>query len=323
MPGWLGPLAIFTVLLATALTVMILWREAAAAERDRAAPPSGQLVDIGGRRLHLVCRGEGPTVVLEAGGATPAMLFRSLQDRVAGFARVCVYDRAGFGWSDPVDSGRSFDDRADDLHRLLIAADLPGPYVLAGESFGAFVVRAYVRRHPESVRAILLIDGAEEELVYADYPAFRRAGERSLALGPWLSRLGFVRRAAMNRPAALGLPAKLAMEDRRTVVTYMNRPGYWEQVRDEIAPYDQVPAGQRIAGGLGRLGDFPLTVIAHGRPMRGAHGALESRWRAGQERLASLSSRGRLVIAEDSAHDIALTDPDLVARELRRLVEPI
>lgn len=322
MPGLMALFAGFVALATTMLGVAV-WREAGAAARDQAAPPPGRLVDIGGRRLHIVCRGEGPTVVLEAGGATPAMLFRRLQDRISPFARVCVYDRAGFGWSDPAGDGRSFDEQAEDLFKLLAAAEAPGPYILAGESLGAMIIRACARQRPGAVSAILMIDGAEEGVVYADYRAFRRSGTGALWIGPTLSRLGLLRRAAMNRPTALGLPASLTREDRSMLVRYMTRPGFWRRARDEIAAYDLAPAHQRAAGGMGDLGDLPLTVIAHGRPMSGGLGELESGWRAGQERLASLSTQGRLVIAEHSAHDISLTDPDLVARELLLLVSRV
>lgn len=307
--------------LSASVAALALLLENRAASLDRAVSPPGDLIDIGGRRLHLHCRGTaGPTVLLEAGGATPALLYRGVQTRAARFAKVCVYDRAGFGWSDPAPVGRGFDDRADDLFRLLKAAELPGPYVLVGESFGGLVVRAFARRHPQSVSAVLLIDSAEEGVVFADYAAFRRTGAGTLAVAPLLARLGVLRRAAMKRPAALGLPASLSVQDRRALVTHMTRPGYWRTAGDEIVAYDLVPGSQRVAGGVGRLHDIPLTVIAHGRPMKGAQSGLESRWRAGQERLASLSSNSRLVVAENSAHDISLTDPDLVAREIELLV---
>jgi pimeloyl-ACP methyl ester carboxylesterase len=324
-----SPLVIILAAMAASLALVVataLFLEARAAQRDRALPPPGRLVDIGGRRLHILCEGgsgEGasvPTVVLEAGGATPAILFRAVQARLAPHARVCLYDRAGFGWSDPAPPGRSFEARADDLARLLEAADLPGPYVLAGESFGGLVVRAFARARPEAVAGLLLIDAAEEETVFADYAAFRRAGAGGLATAPVLARLGLLRRAALRRPDLIGLPADLPMQDRRALVAHMTRPGYWRAARDEIAAYDQVPAERRRAGGFGTLGDLPLTVIAHGRPLRGPNAHLEPRWRAGQQRLAALSTRGRLVVAEDSAHDIALTAPDLVAEELRRLL---
>lgn len=319
MASWLAVMAICVASIAAAMAAALVL-EGRAAALDRAASAPGLLVDIGERRLHIHCAGAGPTVVLEAGGATPALLFRGAQTRAAAFARVCLYDRAGFGWSDPAATSRGFEDRADDLFRMLQAAELPGPYVLVGESFGGFVVRAFARRHPEDVRAMLLVDSPEEELVFSDYAAFRRGAAGSLSVAPLLARLGILRRAVMKRPAALGLPASLPLQDRLALTAYMTRPGYWRAARGEVAAYDMTPGNQRVAGGMGSLQDIPLTVIAHGRPMKGALGGLEPRWRAGQERLASLSSRGRLVVAENSAHDISLTDPDLVAREIGRLL---
>ena len=76
----------------------------------RPAAP-GQLVDIGGRRLHIECKGSaaGPTVIVEAGLSqfTAHSTYGKAQDLIAGFARVCTYDRAGLGWSDVAPGART------------------------------------------------------------------------------------------------------------------------------------------------------------------------------------------------------------------------
>src|SRR4051812_31230487 len=119
----------------------------------------GQLVDVGPYRLHLECTGSrGPTVVLEPGGGGSAASLGLIAPAVARDSRVCVYDRAGRGWSDPAASPPDGAQIATDLHTLLNRAHVPGPYVLAGHSFGGLYVRAYAAKYPNEVAGIVVID---------------------------------------------------------------------------------------------------------------------------------------------------------------------
>ena len=100
--------------------------------------PPGRLVDIGGYRLHLYCTGTGgPTVVLEHGHSATYLDWFRVQPRLATFPRVCSYDRAGYGWSDPSPKERLPSVMAEELHTLLNAAGEKPPYILVGHSFGA------------------------------------------------------------------------------------------------------------------------------------------------------------------------------------------
>ncbi len=119
----------------------------------------GQLVDVGPYRLHLECTGSrGPTVILEPGGGGSAASMGLITPAVARDSRVCVYDRAGRGWSDPAASPPDGAQIATDLHRLLDRALVPGPYVLAGHSFGGLYVRTYAAKYPEEVAGLVLVD---------------------------------------------------------------------------------------------------------------------------------------------------------------------
>src|SRR5262245_13386193 len=133
------------------------------ADLERYLPP-GRLVDVNGRRLHLYCagKGDGPTVVVEAGANHDSTLWADIVQRVSSFAKVCAYDRAGLGWSDPAPFHMTFEDRADDLHSLLAATDLTGPLILVGHSYGGYIVRAFTRIHPQQVAGIVLVEAAEE-----------------------------------------------------------------------------------------------------------------------------------------------------------------
>lgn len=122
-----------------------------------------RLVDVGGYRLRIDCRGHGNvSVVMEAGLCQTRDTWDKVVGDVASFARVCVYDRAGLGESDPSKGPRTPGGVVEDLHRLLAAADVRPPYVLVGHSFGGLAVRLYAERHPERVRGLVLVDAAHE-----------------------------------------------------------------------------------------------------------------------------------------------------------------
>ena len=125
----------------------------------RAYPMPGQLVDVGGHRMHLHCTGSGsPTVVLEPGQGGASSDLGWVAPAVARDSTVCVYDRAGRGWSDPADGPQDAAQIAADLHTLLERAQVPGPYVLAGHSFGGLYVQTFAATYPDQVAGLVLLD---------------------------------------------------------------------------------------------------------------------------------------------------------------------
>ena len=124
-----------------------------------AYPMPGQLIDVGGHRLHLHCTGSGsPTVVLEPGGGEMSSNLGWIAPAVARDSRVCVYDRAGRGWSEPAATAQDATQIAIDLHTLLQRGHVPGPYVLAGHSFGGLYVLTFAARFPDEVAGMVLVD---------------------------------------------------------------------------------------------------------------------------------------------------------------------
>jgi pimeloyl-ACP methyl ester carboxylesterase len=123
-----------------------------------------ELVDIGGRRLFLSSSGKGsPTVILEVGLGDISSAWNNIQRSVARFARVCTYDRAGLGRSDPAPTPRTCHDMVLDLHTLLVNARVSPPYVLVGHSFGGMNVRLYASLYPQEIAGMVLVDAVHEE----------------------------------------------------------------------------------------------------------------------------------------------------------------
>lgn len=133
-------------------------------------PPRGQMVDIGGRRLRMVCAGPDrgdsakPTVLLEAGAFGFSADWAVVQDRLADEGvRSCAYDRAGLGWSDPGPAPRDGLAVVADLEALLKASGEPGPFVLAGHSMAGLRLRLFAARNPSLVAGVVLVDAATPE----------------------------------------------------------------------------------------------------------------------------------------------------------------
>src|SRR5262245_16172429 len=130
-------------------------------------PPPGQLVDVGGWHLHINCSGRirpmQPTVVLEAGAGDFSVEWSLVQPRVAEFAHVCSYDRAGDGWSDLGPHPRTWSQIVFELHTLLERAGVPRPLVLVGHSFGASLVRQYAATYPGDVVGMVLVEGGADD----------------------------------------------------------------------------------------------------------------------------------------------------------------
>src|SRR5689334_19609730 len=144
---WLGFAALGLVGLVALGLLMAFATEKLAERRDaRLYPPPGRMVDTGNGRRHIFCEGRGaPTVVLITGNGIPAILIRPLQDRIAKFSRVCAYDRAGLGWSEPAIRPLNIAGQSDELHKVLAADGERGPFVMAGHSYGGFIARQYLK----------------------------------------------------------------------------------------------------------------------------------------------------------------------------------
>src|SRR5215216_361500 len=172
-------------------------------------PPAGQLVDVGGHRLHLHCVGKGsPTVIMEAGGAGNVLHWMLVQPAIARSTRVCAYDRAGMGWSEPGPPPRTPQQIVAELHTLLTNARIPGPYILVGHSIGGKYVRLYASQYPQDVAGLVLVDGRHEDVDAAMTSAMRADDRSNVQMQQriyWsLGRLGLMR---LMPPSLAGVDA--------------------------------------------------------------------------------------------------------------------
>jgi pimeloyl-ACP methyl ester carboxylesterase len=294
-----------------------------------ASPPAASgdfsgLVDIGGRSLYLECRGVGsPTVILESGAYARADIWTRDLERpegartmvlpgVAEFTRVCAYDRPGtltarsdpYGplfdssRSDEVPQPRTTQERVDDLHALLHAAAIPGPYLLVGHSSGGLVTRLYASEHPNDVVGMVLLDSTHEDV--------------------WL------------RFQEALTPEQWEVFEAQTVSNQELLDAYPDAERWYTAPLaDDASTGQvRKAMAEAPMPAMPLVVLAHGVPFGEPFPGWPEEKMEGimsdlQVQLSQLEPGSRLEIATESGHNIHQDQPELVIAAIRDVVNAV
>jgi pimeloyl-ACP methyl ester carboxylesterase len=275
---------------------------------ERRYPPPGRMISVGSHKLHLFCLGEGrPTVIIEPGLGVDWVGWSAVIPGMSAITRVCVYDRGGYGWSEPGPFPRTAAQEAAELHALLSASDsVPGPYVLVAHSFGSHITRLFVSSHPDLVSGVLLLDPTEHNTpVPPDLPrrSRRSAFERLIRLLP---PLGWRRLKALYRGEE-GLPADIrklppAFRTRTIIASSLDQLAAERSELDSRAISESQVAGTRFPA------DVPLIVVTmpSSRPT--------------QVRLAELSPRSRHVVARDSSHLIQRDQPKLVIELVDSLV---
>jgi pimeloyl-ACP methyl ester carboxylesterase len=279
----------------------------------RAHPMRGQLVDVGnGRRLYVNCVGSAsPTVVLVPGAGEPSSVWGWIAPDVARDTRVCVYDRAGRGWSDPAPRQQDGVAIATDLNALLTAAHEPSPYVLVGHSFGGLYVRAFAARYPNQTAGVVLLDATlPHQFTLPAYPAFYEGYRRVSALFPSLARFGVGRLA--YRSAYGGLPSEARAEQ----YMFWCTPRHARSLRDEWAA---APRAMQQADSLVTLGNRPLMVIT-------ALKDAQEGWTALQDEVPKLSSNSSHWSLATTSHASLLedkTDAGLASQAIREVVAAV
>jgi pimeloyl-ACP methyl ester carboxylesterase len=256
----------------------------------------GQLVDVGRHRLHLSCTGSGsPTVVLEPGAGMIAAQLDLIAPAIARQARVCVYDRAGRGWSEPAETLQDATQIATDLHTLLERAGVPGPYVLAGHSFGGLYVLTFAAHYPDDVAGMVLVDSTA--------PASAASATRAAPADGASSDLRERVTTLVSTSARLGLTRLM---DLPTV----------SAVRSTIDEYGLGGSSSREAASLRDFGDKPLVVLTAGI----GHDADDA---AAQDALAALSTVSDHRVIDGVDHLGMITDPNGAAATTRAILDVV
>lgn len=314
----------FLILLLVTLTGGMTYETVGRVSDSRRFPVPGRMVDVGGYRLNIHCTGAGtPAVILESGLGEHARSWMAVQSGVERFTRVCSYDRAGYGWSDPGPQPRSSLQIARELHVLLSKSVTPGPYVLVGHSFGGYNVRVYHGLYPNEVAGVVLVDSSHEEQGRFETARMRAQAAGLQRLTPFVPLLRFL--GVLRLAGALGPTAIPASELPQSVMQELSalalRPNFPLTVLQEYALLGTESAAQvRSAGDLGGL---PLLVLTAGQSTDPGNRDLDGFRKAWVEELqpslVRLSRQGRQMVVRDSDHRIPYQDPKAIVRAIQSI----
>jgi pimeloyl-ACP methyl ester carboxylesterase len=330
----IGVLALIVVVVAGGSGYEAIARHQAASDY----PPRGRMIDIGGRSIHLDCRGTGsPTVVFESGlDISGSLDWDLVHDQIATTTRACAYDRAGIMWSDPKSSHQNGDAVAEDLHATLAASGEKGPFVLVGHSMGGPYATIYTKKHPGQVAGLVLVDAShpdqeqrfsvalKEPMATAEEsraPASQRIPADHLA---WTG-VGRLMPATTVTGGDTAFPADMVAK----ALAYL--PTSASAALDER---DAVRETVKQAGTFRDFGDRPMVILCAGRPAsdkdlkasgqtRKYADTQQSVWQALHVEESSWSTRGRLVLVPDSRHYIQIDRPDVVIAAVRDVVASV
>ena len=296
-----------------------------------------RLVDIGGRKLNLTCTGKGaPTVVFEAPSGSSSWTWWAVQPKVAAQTRACVYDRAGFGFSEPATHAADIASAVDDLHKLLQAAGERAPYVLVGNSLGGGIAEAYRWRYPLDVNGLVLVEPMhEEDTIRADAASqgkMSAADAQIIAFGDACgaqAEKGFASGSELyeNCIGGLdpGLPKAVAAVDLKLRLS----PAYWRVHNAEAHAFAEDRTQLRAA--RRPLGETPVIVLARGvspyavpgQPQSELNKAVEAANLELQKEVARSSTHGAVEVVAGAGHVIEETHPDAVVAAVEKMLATV
>ncbi|GCE07270.1 alpha/beta fold hydrolase [Dictyobacter aurantiacus] len=298
-----------------------LYQVLAEAKDRRRYPPPGRLIDVGGHRLHYLDMGKGgPTVVLDSGLGCSMLDWCYIQPAVARFTRVCAYDRAGYGWSEPGPKPRSAGRIVDELLTLLRRGGIPGPYVLVGHSLGGLHMQLFARRHPELVAGLVLIDASPlDQRRRVPRPARARWLQQQLRWqlfcwsSPLLARIGVVRlQKRLQRPKTG--PTRYPATVQPIAEAQRLRSRAFDWTFGEARAIERSEEEVRTAPAFPPI---PLIVLA---AENSSSGAIQQLWLQLQGEQALLSPESSLRIVKQSGHFIQIDQPDSVIQAIRDII---
>ncbi len=285
-------------------------------------PPMGELIDIGGYKMHLYTTGSGgPAVVLDPGLGCNALGWQLVQPEIAKFTKVVSFDRPGHGWSDESPLERTSQNIVTELHTALHKANIPGPYILVGHSFGGLNARLFASLYPNEVLGVVLVDSAHENMV--EKIPMPQINHTLMMLA---SRLGIIR-LCTHLPTYRKSVAVFPEQVQSQLLSQQRTTKFMRTVLQESS-HIKTSCNQLKATG-GHLGDKPLTIITAVKQIsekgsgmtREQIDAVYIPFQALQKDLLTKSSRSKQVFAEESDHMITHNQPQIIVEAVKEMIE--
>ncbi|MFI5343575.1 MAG: alpha/beta hydrolase [Chlamydiales bacterium] len=299
------------------IIVLIIFQVTATMIDNYRYPPVGRLVNVGTHQLHIHTTGRGsPSVILDAGLSGTSLGWSLVQPKISEFTQVCSYDRAGYAWSDESPSKRTTDNIVEELRALLKKADVPGPYILVGHSFGGCNVLLFAHRYPEEVVGVVLVDSVHEDM-FKNMPELHQnlfdKITSSSTVQWFLSVLGYKRLRGPSKEIQemfKPLPAQV----RHAYLAQMFKTSYTNTVSREMDGLEESLC--QLDESKLMLKDIPLVVISAGKFSDEGEGRV---WDELQKKLLLKSNHSKRIIAENSDHMINHHQPEVIVDAIREI----
>ena len=309
-------------------------------------PPIGRKIDVGGYSLHVIDKGEGgPAVVVDPGMGCNSLSWGLVYPEIAKFTRVIVIDRAGYAWSDASPLPRTSENIVQEMHTLLHNADIPTPYILVGHSFGGINTLLFASTYPDEVAGVVLVDSSHEDQ-FKEGSVFNKSSstsEENLTTR-WKKYLDGWKNYAEESLGIDDLMTEYQIQEhheqlklypeeiKHGYVAARRKIQFGQAVDAEYSNFKSSLKHLKESGGV--LGDKPLTVIMAGRKPTieecGGHLTQEEIDQNGDvfwpelcRDHAAKSSRGKLIVAENSGHMIPNEQPEIVVEAVREMVDEL
>ena len=273
------------------------------AQAEESLRPPGEFIYLGNQVMYIDCLGEAsPTVLIDVGLGDASANWYKLAKQLSSEVRVCVYDRAGYGWSNTGPGERTTEQITYELHRLLQKANVPAPYVLVGHSFGGFTARYFATMFPEQTAGVVLVDSSHPEQI---------------------EKLARLDKYVAAKP--------LKTTRRGSAPDWMNDfEKTWHQLNASrkaiVAQMSELKSFAKSANQVKQLGpmpDVPLAVLTRGKSqLPEIDGiAFENEWQQMQKDLLSLSNHSWQEIIKNSGHQIYFDAPEAIIRNILKVVQ--
>ena len=268
--------------------------------------PPGTLHSIGTHRLHGWLMGSGDTTVLfEPGLGGSSLEFLPLAEELSTKTQICLYDRAGYAWSDPGLNPRHVIRLATEIKLLMQTMQLNNPLVLVGHSYGGLIMRQLANLMPDKIKGLVLVDASHEDQF------LRLAGHSDKSM--LLTSNHFV----ITRP---DLPPGLRDDVRKKILAFSRMRKTYSAVHAEIASFE---VSCEHIGNTRKEFDFPVSVISRGldpHSVRSDNGEKHRIWQEMQSDMLLLSQQSQQRIATNSGHHIHVDEPHHVRDSILELL---
>jgi len=314
------------------LVAIVIFANSTYGQFSDSLPSRGILVDAGGHKLHMNVMGKGiPTVILENGSGDFSFIWSLVQPELAKFTKVVSYDRAGYAWSEPGPTPRTSRQICLELHTALHNAGINSPYILVGQSFGGFLVRAFARYYPNEIAGMVLVEAVQEDqriFMGGGTPKRIREfakGREEPAPQSFFKPATIVAKQPIKLDSTIEPPLdRLPANIQKLQIWAQSQDAYRLAAGGEMdwSPEDVANLYKHKGEPSYMLGDIPLIVLTRGsggNEGRADSAELETERLTLQKELSHLSTNSKHIIDKNSGHNIHLEDPATVIDAVKKV----